>query len=293
MGRKAREFEESAYKNSKLYLYYFNRLKELAISMFEWKNLPSTVDPRFLELTLFNDGQCLFFKDEVMGYLTLQCTIGGQFNVYRVPTNRRAYATNGYQNKLDDTNSVIIYNNMLRENTIEVVDMFAKRLYDLDSIIDVNANAQKTPVLITCDETQRLTLQNIYMQYTGNQPVIYGNKNLDVNGIKVLKTDAPYIGQMIYELKINVWNEALSYLGISTVNNVKRERLITDEVQRNLGGTYASRYSRLNMRKQACQKINEMFGLNIDVDYRQDYSELVEKADSPENNEESEVENNE
>ena len=293
MGRKSREFEESAYKNSKLYLYYFNRLKELAISMFEWKNLPSSVDPRFLELTLFNDGQCLFFKDEVMGYLTLQCTIGGQFNVYRVPTNRRAYATNGYQNNLDETNSVIIYNNMLRKNTIEVVDMFAKRLYDLDSIIDVNANAQKTPVLITCDETQRLTLQNIYMQYTGNQPVIYGNKNLDVNGIKVLKTDAPYIGQMIYELKINVWNEALSYLGISTVNNVKRERLITDEVQRNLGGTYASRYSRMNMRKEACKNINKMFGLNIDVDYRQDYSELVEKTDSPENNEESEVENNE
>ena len=293
MRRKAREFEESAYKNNKLYLYYFNRLKELAISMFEWKNLPSSVDPRFLEVTLFNDGQCLFFKDEVMGYLTLQCTIGGQFNVYRVPTNRRAYATNGYQNNLDETNSVIIYNNMLRENTIEVVNMFAKRLYDLDSIIDVNANAQKTPVLITCDETQRLTLQNIYMQYTGNQPVIYGNKNLDVNGIKVLKTDAPYIGQMIYELKINVWNEALSYLGISTVNNVKRERLITDEVQRNLGGTYASRYSRMNMRKEACKNINEMFGLNIDVDYRQDYSELVEKTDSPENNEESEVKNNE
>ena len=289
MRRKSREFEESAYKNSKLYLYYFNRLKELAISMFEWKNLPSSVDPRFLELTLFNDGQCLFFKDEVMGYLTLQCTIGGQFNVYRVPTNRRAYATNGYQNNLDETNSVIIYNNMLRENTIEVVDMFAKRLYDLDSIIDVNANAQKTPVLITCDETQRLTLQNIYMQYTGNQPVIYGNKNLDVNGIKVLKTDAPYIGQMIYELKINIWNEALSYLGISTVNNVKRERLITDEVQRSLGGTYASRHSRMNMRKEACKNINEMFGLNIDIDYRQDYSELVEKTDSPENNEESEV----
>ena len=131
------------------------------------------------------------------------------------------------------------------------------------------------------------------MQYTGNQPVIYGNKNLDVNGIKVLKTDAPYIAQMIYELKINIWNEALSYLGISTVNNVKRERLITDEVQRNLGGTYASRYSRMNMRKEACKKINDMFGLDIDVDYRQDYSELVEKADSPENNEESEVKNNE
>ena len=293
MRKKIKEFEESAYKNNELYLYYFNRLKELAISMFEWKNLPSSVDARFLELTLFDDGQCLFFKDEVMGYLTLQCTIGGQFNVYRVPINRRAYATNGYQNNLNATDSVIIYNNMLRLNSIGAIDMFAKRLYDLDSIIDVNAKAQKTPTLITCDETQRLTLQNVYMQYVGNQPVIYGNKNLDVNGIKVLKTDAPYIGQQIYELKVNIWNEALSYLGISTVNNVKRERLITDEVQRNLGGTYASRHSRMNMRKEACEKINKMFGLNIDVDYRQDYSELVEKADSSENSNESEVTNNE
>lgn len=293
MRKKIREFEESAYKNSELYLYYFNRLKELAISMFEWKNLPSSVDARFLELTLFDDGQCLFFKDEVMGYLTLQCTIGGQFNVYRVPTNRRAYATNGYQNNLNANDSVIIYNNMLRLNSIGAIDMFAKRLYDLDSIIDVNAKAQKTPTLITCDETQRLTLQNVYMQYVGNQPVIYGNKNLDVNGIKVLKTDAPYIGQQIYELKVNIWNEALSYLGISTVNNVKRERLITDEVQRNLGGTYASRYSRMIMRKEACKKINEMFDLNIGVDYRKDYSELVEKADSSENSDESGVNNNE
>lgn len=293
MRKKIREFEESAYKNSELYLYYFNRLKELAISMFEWKNLPSSVDARFLELTLFDDGQCLFFKDEVMGYLALQCTIGGQFNVYRVPINRRAYATNGYQNNLNANDSVIIYNNMLRLNSIGAIRMFAKRLYDLDSIIDVNAKAQKTPTLITCDETQRLTLQNVYMQYVGNQPVIYGNKNLDVNAIKVLKTDAPYIGQQIYELKVNIWNEALSYLGISTVNNVKRERLITDEVQRNLGGTYASRHSRMNMRKEACKKINEMFGLNIDVDFKQDYSELVEKTDSSKNSNESEVTNNE
>ena len=55
---------------------------------------------------------------------------------------------------------------------------------------------------------------------------------------------------------------------ISNVNIVKKERLITDEVIRNQGGTVASRYSRLNSRKQACEQINKMFGLNIDVEYR-------------------------
>ena len=114
----------------------------------------------------------------------------------------------------------------------------------------------------------------------GNEPAIFGSKNLDINAVKVLKTDAPFIGNQMYELKTYIWNEALSYLGISSVNNVKRERLITDEVQRNLGGTVASRYSRLNMRKQACEEINKMFGLDIDVKYREDFTQLVESVTS-------------
>jgi hypothetical protein len=51
----------------------------------------------------------------------------------------------------------------------------------------------------------------------------------------------------------------------------KKERLITDEVTRSMGGVIASRTSRLEMRREACDNINRMFGLNIDVDFRQDY----------------------
>ena len=47
--------------------------------------------------------------------------------------------------------------------------------------------------------------------------------------------------------------------------------MITDEVIRNQGGTIASRYSRLESRRRAVKKINKMFGLNITVDYREDF----------------------
>ena len=115
MGRKKKDsnFWDSALMNNRTYLYYYNRLTELAISMFEWKNLPASVDERFLELTLFSDGVAIFFKDEVLGELALQTTTRGKFNVYRIPTERRAYASNGYNKELDINNSVIIYNNML------------------------------------------------------------------------------------------------------------------------------------------------------------------------------------
>lgn len=282
MGRRKRdrEFWESADLNNASYIQYYDRLTELSISMFEWRNLPDSVDPRFLELTLFAKGMAVFFKDEVEGFLALQCAISGPLNVYRIPTRRRAYAVNGYNRELDESNSVIIYNNMLHKNSMLDVRMFARELYNLDRAISVNANAQKTPVLIRCSENERLTVENLYMDYDGNKPVIYGDKGLNPNTLSVLKTDAPYVADKLYTLKTQKWNEALTYLGISNVNITKRERLITDEVTRNQGGTIASRYSRLQSRRMACEQINKMFGLNIQCDYREDFQEIVDAEDS-------------
>lgn len=288
MGRKKdRDFWESAGMNTGTFRQYYNRLVELALSMFEWKNLPDTVDPRFLELCLFTDGQVVFFNDPDLGYLTLQNACNGNFNVYRIPVKRRAYAVNGYQRDLDDKNSVIIFNNYLHTNSQLDATMYARRLSELDRAIDVNANAQKTPVLIKCDETQKLIMQNLYMQYQGNMPFIFADKSLNTNGLTVLKTDAPYVCDKLYTLKTQIWNEALTYLGISNINIQKKERLITDEVTRNQGGTIASRYSRLNARRDACKQINAMFGLDIWCDYREDYQEISLGKDSDKDEEDS------
>ena len=274
--KKDREFWESGAMNNVTFKHYYNRLTELSISMFEWKNLPPSIDVRFLETVLHSKGVAVFFKDEVLGELALPVALGGQFDVYRYPKERRAYASNGYQMSLDEKNSVLIYNNYLRTNSISDIEMFAKRLYNLDRAIDVNANAQKTPVLIKCDEAQRLTMKNLYMQYEGNTPFIFGDKALNSQAFQVLKTDAPYVADKLYQLKTQIWNEALTYLGISNINVQKKERLITDEVTRNQGGTIASRYSRLESRREAVAKINAMFGLNIEVNYREDFQQVAD-----------------
>lgn len=274
MAKFDRQFWESAKMNNYTFRQYYNRLTELSVSMFKYENLPDTVDERYMELALFGDGMAVFFEDEVLGYLVLRCAIGGQMNVYRIPKHRTAYAANGFNKKLDDTNSVIIWNNMLHTNSMLDVEMFARRLYNLDRAIDVNANAQKTPVLIHCEENQRLTLKNLYMKWDGNEPVIFGDKNLNPDSLKVLQTGAPYVADKLYQLKTEIWNEALTYLGISNVNYQKKERMITDEVMRSQGGVVASRYSRLESRRRACDEINKMFGLNIEVNYREDYREI-------------------
>lgn len=291
MSRKRNLWNESAVLNTQTYRFYLERLMELSISMFDWKNLPESIDARFLETVLFNNGSAVFFYDEDLNirtglseeqkaggtYLCLPVAMSGNFDVYNIPTQRRAYASNGYNKMLDQNNSIIIYNNMIRTNSRLMCKLYANRLWDIDRAIDVNANAQKTPVLVQCEETQRLTLQNLYEQYSGNIPFILGDKNLDLSSVKVLRTDAPYVGDKLYNLKSQIWNEALTYLGISNVNFMKKERMVSDEVIRNQGGTIASRYSRLQSRREAADKINKMFGLNIEVDYREDYRQVDDK----------------
>lgn len=276
------EFWEALSDNVISEKLYYNRLIELSVSMFEWKGLPDTVDPRYLELALFTDGRAVFFKDEVMGYLALRCNMIGMWDVYNVPEKRQAFASNGYNNRdLNRENSVVIWNNYLRTNSMATVYMYSKRLYNLDMAIDVNVNAQKTPVLIRATEKQRLTMKNVYAKYEGNEPFIFGDDKLDVNALEVLKTDAPFVAPELYQLKSQLWNEVLTYLGISNINVTKKERMITDEVTRNMGGTIASRYSRLEMRRLACDEINRMFPeLHVECDYREDFQELTDKIDT-------------
>lgn len=274
-------FWESAKGNGMTYNHYFQRLLELSVSMFDWQNLPDTVDPRFLEMCLFFNGHCVYFNDEVMGNLALKAVLSGPFDVYRIPVRRRIYSESGYTRELTNKDSVIIWNNYIHTNALPDVLLYSERLYNLDRIIDVNANAQKTPVLLQTTEDKRLSLKNVYKEWDGNQPVIFANKNFDINSLSVLKTDAPYVADKIYDLKTSIWNEALTYLGISNVET-KREKMIVSEVARSMGGTIASRYSRLQARREAADQINKMFGTNIKVEFRTDGAEIEDGLELPE-----------
>jgi hypothetical protein len=284
-----KDFWSSANDNQWSAIYYLNRLTELAMAMFEWKNLPDTVDWRFLEYTLYYDGKALwFYEDGLKDYVITKCAMSGKMNFYRIPNNRRAYADNGYQKNLTEKDSVVIFNNMLRLPSYPAMTFYARKLWEIDRVIDVNIKAQKTPVLILANEDERLTMKNVYQQYDGNQPFIFGSKNMGLkDNISVLKTDAPYLADKLMEQKNQIWNEAMTYLGISNVSYQKKERLISDEVTRSMGGTIASRQSRLEMRKEACDQINRMFGTNIDVDFREDYREFESEDMSEDDDNES------
>ena len=289
------QFWESANANSIAEQYYLSRLSELAMSMFKWKNMPDSIDVRFLEYTLFYEGAAVFFKDDDLTiantndkdgtYLALQVVLGGKLNVYRIPDNRKAYAVNTYTKQLDADNSVIIWNNMIRLPEYGRMMFYASKLAQIDRAIDVNVKGQRFPIAILCDETQRLTMKNVYKQYDGNEPFIFGDKNLDLSAIQVVNTGSPYVADKLQQLKNNIWAEAMMCLGIPNSPSEKKERLVANEAKVSQGGTLASRSSRLEMRKMACREINNMWGLDTDVEYNQDLDMTTEDGDSSEQEE--------
>ena len=272
MGKvKNREFWESAKYNNESFRFYFNRLLDICISRFEYLNVPENIDTRFLELVLFSHGRAILFKEDGLEqYVSLPMVDYGTLSQYGLPEIRRAYGVNGYQSRdLTDENSVIVFNNMLRLPTISIVEHYAKKLWDIDRTIDINVTAQKTPLLIVCDENERLTMKNIYKDYVGNEPAIFANKSLRDNPLTVLRTDCPFNALQINELKNDIWNEALTVLGVSNIKATKKERLLTDEVRRMQGGVLVSRNSSLIMRKKACERFNKLFGENLQVRFNE------------------------
>lgn len=247
--------------------HYYNLIELMYINRYEWENLPDSVDMRYLELGLLRKGRMLYFNDDVLGDLCLEMSGDGDISVYREPKKRYAYSagSGGYTVQRNMNNSVIIYDNFLRINNINSVIFFAQRLAEVTRTTDVNLHVQKTPYIICCEESQKLTMQNLLKDVEENTERVFGYKGLDMNAINVLKLDAPFIADKLSVEKIKIWNECLTWMGINNSNTEKRERMVTAEANSNTECIDFMMQVGLNARLEAVRKINKMFGTEIAV----------------------------
>lgn len=264
------ELTDNEFLNAYTTIDYLTRIKEYALNTFKWVNLPKSVDARFIEEQLFEKGKICFFKDKNLGFLCLPVNEDGILNIYNYFNIRRIYASNGFRRTRKISNSVIIYNNYLKTPTFITANLYAIRLSQVQRTIDINLNAQRTPILISCTPQQRLTLTNIYKQYEGNEPVIFADSEFNVDSVRVLNTKAPYLVNDLALYKHDLWNEVFTFLGINNANQDKRERLVASEVDANDEQVEQARFNMLDARLDACKLINDMFGLDISVKFRND-----------------------
>lgn len=255
-------------RNTFMFHDYYARLKSIALSVFEWEGLPETCSARFLEDCLFHYGAAVFVEDPDMSFLTLKVTCANTLNVYNEPLAYTAFST-GYHRIFDRNECVYIRNNYIEKSTDSTILIFAEKLAEIDVSATVNIKAQKTPVLVRCDEKTRTSLEAVYNQYEGNRPVVWGTKSLMDKPLEVLKTDAPFVADKLREEKRAVWNEALEFLGLNTnPSDKKKERLIVNEVDANNEQIDIQAETMLLTRQEACEEINKLFGLNVSVKRR-------------------------
>lgn len=264
-------------RRSYVFYDYYSRLKNIAMSIFKWENLPDTCNARFLEHTLFRYGCAIFVKDEEMSFLNLKATPADSLNVYNEPISYTAYAI-GYNKIYSADDCVFIRNNYLRKSTDSTILIYAERLAILELAIQTNINAQRTPILIRCDDKTKQSLETIYDKYEGDKPVIFGHKALQEKPLETLTTGAPFVADKLREEKRAVWNEALEFLGVNTnPADKKKERLITSEVASNNEQIDIQCQTMLLCREIACEEINKKWGLNVKVSKRLDDKEAGEK----------------
>ena len=299
MGKKIRKvppkdaFRDAILMNTETYVDYLERMKKIALSMFEWQNLPSSMNARFIEMCLFYNGQAALLYDDNYGYINTMAADGGYINIYGLPTEIQCYSYRFNQRRslfMTDTGEekgkecILVMNNYERVPTCATVNLFAYRLAEAQRTADVNIKAQRTPILITTDQKQSFTLKHMYEEYDGNTPAIFADKNvITPDALKAIKTDAPFIAQNIMDYKREIWNEFLTFMGISNLSE-KRERMITNEIDSNNELVNLNLQALLIPRKEACKQFNEKYGLMgekaIDVKVRSDLYNIVKQFES-------------
>lgn len=286
-------FDESAYKllsyksvaqmaNNMTFSYYYYKLMLIARSLFKWEGLPNNMDERWIEKYLFTSGKCIFYKDPTMGFMVAGFGQQGGINCYGDPTSVYPVAENYVYNGpklVNGENCIVVRNNDLMLPTFPTIRHYSYKLTNLDRAIDVNIEAQKTPIIVRCSEKQKLSLKNAINQRRDNEPVIWTADTGNIGDmVDTLTLNAPAVFKDLQTQKHMILNEVFTDLGINNANMDKRERMVANEVEANNEQVKASEDVMLKAREQACKEINRIFGTNISV-RRRDYDEIPEYED--------------
>lgn len=286
-----RGHDDSSMFQRRIELLLINKLIELSCNRFKWKNLPVSVDPRYLELTMFYQGLSVFYYDTFYNKHFALPGTGGHLDMYNNPLSYRVAGNQMINKQISRKDCVPIYANYTRKGEFETVLVYASRLAKLDTTIDINTMNARQPRILATTENTRLTMENFNRQIDAGVPTIKVDDSFNPNA-SVQVFDMGVDADLFDKLGITrtrLWNECMSMLGIKNANQDKKERLVADEVSANDEQVGYMRAVNLNARQYAAREINRRFGLNVSVDYDDDIFTGALATDEPETSKDTEL----
>ena len=262
----------SQLSNFKTYLMYQRQLLTLAENVFQFKNLPTYIDVSYLNSCLLRQGAIAFFYDEVVDQLlALPFTNIGTLDVYGRPKKIRVYSQNGYQRTLDRDEFVIMYDNNGRYPLYLDILQYSERLANNIRTCDINVSQQRTPRFWKTSSDKERSVRDLVNNVDAMSETIISYEDINVDDTQLVLSPAPFVTDKIMEYNDKIWSEFFRLIGVANITEVKKERMIRDEMVASQGGTIASRFSRFEPRSRALKEINDKFGKyleeKIEVEY--------------------------
>lgn len=267
--------------NNFTFIDFFDRLKRVATSIFKWKNLPQTMNERWLELCLFYKGMAGILKHDNYGIINTEASWSGNIDIYGLPTLVYCYSTSFFSEQrvrydgkvsieelskiygIQNDNlkeAILVMNNIDMQPTFIAMELFAYRLYKVQRTIDINLDLIKKPFIIGCNEQDKLSMQKFMMDVENNQNMIFATADFDPsNSIKIFDLNVNNHVEELENEKRAILSEALTTLGVNSILVDKAERLISDEGKKdNEFINYNLQYY-WKQRKEACEQFNKLF----------------------------------
>lgn len=273
--------EDSILKN-KEYLkrsyiaYMMNRTQE----MFKWNGLPETIPYRELERILQTYGKAFIVKKNGDLY-AVWGEFGGELNPYYFPVN--AIISNPWldyvQTDVIGKDCELIRNDFLMLGLIPLSDKYASLLAEADISIrygEINSRFRK--IIIADNDKAKADADQYLKDVEEGQKLSSIGAKAFFDGIKIEEGTSGANNQIkeLIELKQYLISQWFIELGLNSNFNMKREAINSAESGMNADILLPLVDQMWRERKEACERINKLYGTNISVELDSSWKDVHE-----------------
>ena len=261
---------------------FMTRLLNMTDSMFVYTGLPDTVPSSQLERQLKCNGSVGFIRHD-----------GELYALSGAPVNRGTYKepidyqiSNTYLNLSNvytvGTDVAVVANDSAAAGIVPIVAKYAVAICDTEISLDTVAILSRITMLITApDDKSKAAADEFVKKISAGEFSVIGD-NAFFSGVK-LSTPSTQSATRINDIvtllqyyKASMFNE----LGLQANWNTKRENLNMDEVGMNVDVLLPLADNMLKERREGMERVNELFGTDIAVEFGSAWKTLQEQSDA-------------
>lgn len=283
------------------YRYYVGLLLNRVVNLFDWHNLPETVDKQYLCSLLFLTGKATFFKKDDKLYVA-DCAIGGELDEYYFP--KYAILANpvlGSKNLLIDTDCAIVYtstadriNNNVRMGdvgymascpTYGLITKTAELLADCMSSINIAQKNTRASFVVTAPtDNVRVQMDMLLKRMYDGEPYTtvtdsaFADNRVTVSPLTTTVGNATL--RELRETQQYYLSQFYHAIGVDSNSNFKRERLTTAELDSESEPLQINIIDMINSVKDGIVRVNKMFDTHITVELSPQWQQLTERQEN-------------